>query len=133
MSNLIELNEANFDANLAKSKMMVIDFWASWCGPCKNFAPTFENVAKKHPEITFAKVDIDANSKLAEEFNVRSIPYVMIIREEVALYANAGALKESDLDELVIEAKGMDMKAIHERVKNHEHHHHHGDHGEGCC
>lgn len=108
----IELTSENFKDVINNNDIVIVDFWAEWCGPCKSFGPTFEAASDKHPEIAFAKVNTEEEREMAAGFNIRSIPTLMVFREQVILYAEAGALPASALDQLVEQVKGLDMAAI---------------------
>src|ERR1035437_1562610 len=112
----IQLTAQNFEEIASSAKVLLIDFWASWCGPCRSFAPTFEKVSERFPDIVFAKVDTEAEQALASSFNIMSIPTLMIIREQVVLFSQAGALSESALVDLVEKATALDMQEIHRQV-----------------
>lgn len=108
----INLTSENFKDVINNNDIVIVDFWAEWCGPCKSFGPTFEAASEKYPEIAFAKVNTEEERELAGGFNIRSIPTLMVFREQVILYAEAGALPASALDQLVEQVKGLDMDAI---------------------
>jgi thioredoxin 1 len=107
------LTTAQFEETIANHEMLVIDFWAAWCGPCKFFAPIFEQAATRHPEIAFAKVNVDEEQELAALFQVRSIPTVAFMREGIVIYAHSGALQPSELDEILTKVKELDMAQVH--------------------
>ena len=111
-----QMTEQNFDDIVGSNDIVLIDFWAAWCGPCRSFAPTYERVAEKHPDIVFAKVDTEAEQGLAASFNIMSIPTLMIMRENVVLFSQAGALPESSLEELVEKVRDLDMPEVHRKV-----------------
>ncbi|MEW6512699.1 MAG: thioredoxin [Pseudomonadota bacterium] len=108
----IHLTSENFKDVINNNDIVIVDFWAEWCGPCKSFGPTFEAASEKYPEIAFAKVNTEEEREMAAGFNIRSIPTLMVFREQVILYAEAGALPASALDQLVEQVKGLDMAAI---------------------
>jgi thioredoxin 1 len=110
------MTEQNFEEIVASNEIVLIDFWAAWCGPCRSFAPTYEKVAGKYPDIVFAKVDTEVEQGLAATFNIMSIPTLMIIRENVVIFSQAGALPERALDELVEKVRDLDMQEVHRQV-----------------
>ena len=108
----IQLTAQNFEETASSAKVMLIDFWASWCGPCRSFAPTFEKVSQRFPDVVFAKVDTEAEQALAGSFNIMSIPTLMVVREQFVLYSQAGALPESALVDLIEQALRIDMELL---------------------
>jgi len=109
---VIELDSDNFAATLAGSTIAVLDFWAPWCGPCRMFAPIFESTADEHPDVLFGKINTEEQEALAAHFNIRSIPTLMLVRENVLLYSQAGALAKQALNELITQAKALDMDKV---------------------
>ncbi len=109
----IELNKNTFQEAIQDSKPLIVDFWAPWCGPCRNFAPVFEDAATKHDDITFAKVNTEDQEELATGMGIRSIPTLMVFREQVLLFSQPGALSATQLDELIAQVKAVDMNQVH--------------------
>jgi len=112
----VELTKDNFEGVVSKNDMVIIDFWASWCGPCKSFAPVFEAASEQHQDIVFGKVNADDEQELAAAFSIRSIPYVMMLREKVVLFAQAGALPAEGLESVISQARALDMAQVHKEV-----------------
>ena len=110
---ILDLNEGNFNDVLSGDKTVIIDFWAPWCGPCRQFAPTFEAAAAKHEDVVFAKVNTEDEQGLAAAFNIRSIPTLMVFRERVMLFNQAGALPPAQFEELITQVKAIDMAQVH--------------------
>ncbi|HTJ71891.1 MAG TPA: thioredoxin family protein [Actinospica sp.] len=108
----LELTAQNFEENTDREGITLVDFWASWCGPCRQFAPVYERVSEKNPDVVFGKVDTEANPDLAGTFNVSAIPTLMVIRDRVVLYAQPGALPESALEDLLQQARDLDMDKV---------------------
>ncbi|MDH6207651.1 thioredoxin 1 [Aurantimicrobium minutum] len=112
----VELTAENFDSTITGNEIVVVDFWADWCGPCKMFAPTFEAASEKDPEIVFGKVDTEAEQSLAAAAGIQSIPTLMVFREKILLFSQAGALPPAALDDLITQVKGLDMEAVHAEI-----------------
>jgi thioredoxin 1 len=113
---LQDLTKDNFRETYEKNNLVIVDFWADWCGPCKSFAPTFERVAEKYPDVVFGKVDTEAEADLAGHFGIMSIPTLLVIREGLELYFEPGALNEKQLTELVERAKAVDMDEVRSKI-----------------
>ena len=112
----VELNKSNFEDVVTQNEMVIIDFWAAWCGPCKSFAPVFEAASEQHPDIVFGKVNADDEQELAAAFSIRSIPFVMLMREKVVLFAQAGALPAEGLESVIRQARVLDIAQVHKEV-----------------
>ena len=112
----IELTGENFEKTVDENPIVVIDFWAPWCGPCRGFAPVFEKASDAHPDVVFAKVNTDEQQELAGTFGIRSIPTLMVFREKVILFQQAGALPGNALEQVLAQAKSVDMAKVHAEV-----------------
>jgi thioredoxin 1 len=110
------IKQESFEETITSNDIVFIDFWASWCGPCRSFAPTYEKVAEQYPDVVFAKVDTEAEQGLAASFNIMSIPTLMVIREHVVLFREAGALPEHTLRGLVEKVRDLDMREVHQQI-----------------
>ena len=112
----VELTKDNFEDVVTKNDMVIVDFWASWCGPCKSFAPVFESASEQHKDIVFGKINADNEQELAGSFSIRSIPFVMLFREKVVLFAQAGALPAEGLESVITQARALDMAQVHKEI-----------------
>ncbi|HTN54205.1 MAG TPA: thioredoxin [Anaeromyxobacter sp.] len=112
----VQLDARTFRETVEKDGIVLVDWWASWCGPCRAFAPVYEKVAVAHPDITFGKVDTEAEQELAASFDIRSIPTLMILRDRVLLYAQPGALPEAALEDLIQRARDLDMEKVRAEI-----------------
>jgi thioredoxin len=112
----VELTTDNFKDVVANNDTLIIDFWASWCAPCRSFAPTFEAASEQHADIVFAKVNTEEQQELAAAFNIGSIPTLMVFREQIIVYADAGALPPAGLQQLIDGVRGLDMEKVRAEI-----------------
>lgn len=116
----IELTAENFNETIESNDVVVIDFWAEWCGPCKSFGPVFEKVAGENTDIKFTKVNTETQQELAGQFQIRSIPTLMVIKEKIVVFNQAGALPEEGLNDLVSQVKDLDMDMVRKEMQKSE-------------
>ncbi|MBE0624515.1 MAG: thioredoxin [Burkholderiales bacterium] len=112
----VELTKDNFEQVVTGNDVVIVDFWAPWCAPCRAFAPTFEQASEQHADVVFAKVNTEEEQEVAGAFNIRSIPTLMVFREKVILYAEAGSLPAPALEQVITQAKDIDMSAVHREI-----------------
>lgn len=116
----IDITADSFEETIEKNNIVIIDFWAEWCGPCKSFAPTYEAVSEKHDDIVFGKIDTEAEQELGAHFQIRSIPTLMIFREQVVLFSQPGMLNADQLEEVIKKVQSVDMAEVHAEVNKQE-------------
>lgn len=108
----VELTKENFDEMVARHEMLILDFWAEWCGPCKSFGPIFSQVSEQYPDILFGKINTEEQPELAQDFRVRSIPLVVVLRQNIAVFSQPGMLPASALVDIIEQAKALDMDEV---------------------
>ena len=129
----IDVTKDTFEDIIQKNETVLVDFWAEWCGPCRSFAPTFEAMSEKYPDVVFAKVDTEDQQELAGAFNIRSIPTLMVFRDQIILYSQPGALTANYLEDLITQVNELDMDEVRKELEaqnasDHEHSHEGHDH-----
>ena len=112
----VEVTGENFKQVVERDGIVLLDFWAAWCGPCRSFAPTFEKAAAAHPDITFGKIDTEAQQELASSFQIRSIPTLMVMRDQVLLFSQPGALPAAALEDLLKQVSALDMEKVRAEI-----------------
>ncbi len=112
----LDLTQENFESTVLENDFVIIDFWAPWCGPCRAFAPTYDQVSENHPDIIFAKVNTEVEQAIAGSFQIRSIPTLMVFREKVIVYSQPGSLPASGLEDLIAKVRELDMVQVHKEI-----------------
>jgi thioredoxin 1 len=113
---VIELSEENFEETINSNDFVIVDFWAQWCGPCKSFAPTYEKLSAEFPDVVFGKVNTEEEQGIAGHFQIRSIPTLMMFREQIIIYSEAGALPEMAFKDIIERASDLDMAKVREQI-----------------
>ncbi len=131
MSTPVDITTEQFEEIVTADGIVLVDFWASWCGPCRSFAPIYEEAAGRHPDVTFAKVDTEAEQQLSAQLGIQSIPTVMAFRDGVQVFAQPGALPHAALEDLVTQIEALDMNEVRAEIERHEAAHAAGDHEHG--
>ncbi|MBK6982793.1 MAG: thioredoxin [Betaproteobacteria bacterium] len=117
---VVELTKENFEQVVTSSPTVIVDYWAPWCGPCRGFAPVFEKVSEMHPDVVFAKVDTDAEQEIAAHFQIRSIPTLMVFREQIIVFSQPGALPQGAFEQVVEKSKALDMEMVRKQMAEQE-------------
>jgi len=112
----VDLNKQNFESTISDNPMVIVDFWAPWCGPCRGFAPVYAQASEAHADVVFAKLNTEEEQEIAAAFNIRSIPTLMVFRENVVLFQQAGALPATALESVVTQAKALDMAEVRKEI-----------------
>jgi thioredoxin 1 len=115
---VVELTKENFEKVVTGNSTVIVDYWAPWCGPCRGFAPVFERVAEKHPDVVFAKVNTDEEQEIAAHFQIRSIPTLMVFRDQIIVFSQPGALPQGAFEQVVEKTKELDMDEVRKQISD---------------
>jgi thioredoxin 1 len=117
---VVELTKENFEQVVTSNPMVIVDYWAPWCGPCRGFAPVFEKVAEANPDVVFAKVNTDDEQEIAAHFQIRSIPTLMVFKDQVIVFSQPGALPQGAFEQVVEKTKSLDMEMVRKQIAEQE-------------
>ncbi len=117
---VVELTKENFEQVVTGNPMVIVDYWAPWCGPCRGFAPVFEKVAEANPDVVFAKVNTDEEQEIAAHFQIRSIPTLMVFKDQIIVFSQPGALPQGAFEEVVSKTKSLDMEMVRKQIAEQE-------------
>ena len=117
---VMELTKENFEQVITSNATVIVDYWAPWCGPCRGFAPVFEKVSESHPDVVFAKVNTDEEQEIAAHFQIRSIPTLMVFRDQIIVFSQPGAMPQGAFEQVVSKAKGLDMDEVRKQISQQE-------------
>jgi len=115
---VVELTKENFEQVVTGNSTVVVDYWAPWCGPCRGFAPVFEKVSEAHPDVVFAKVNTDEEQEIAQHFQIRSIPTLMVFRDQIIVFSQPGAMPQGAFEQVVTKAKALDMDEVRKQIQS---------------
>ena len=116
----IDITADTFEETIEKNDIVIVDFWAEWCGPCKSFAPIYDEVSEKYDDVIFGKIDTEAEQELGAHFQIRSIPTLMIFREQVVIFSQPGMLNAQQLEDVIGKVQAIDMKKVHAEIADQE-------------
>jgi len=117
---VVELTKENFEQVVTSNPTVIVDYWAPWCGPCRGFAPVFEKVSEAHPDVVFAKVNTDEEQEIAAHFQIRSIPTLMVFREQIIVFSQPGAMPQGAFEQVVARSKTLDMEEVRKKLAEEE-------------